>query len=92
MIRLNYYQQDGVPLHAATTGGMVVLCTGDTFLLYYTNKLLIVWVSCCVCVGFVSHGSPPRQPGEGVRCHEPWASTISCFTHKRALKKLVGDV
>ena len=64
-----------VHLNTATTGEMVVLCTGDTFLLYYTNKLLIVWVSCCVCVGLVSHGSPTRQPGEGVGCHEPWAST-----------------
>ena len=39
---INYYQQDGVHLHAATTGGMVVLWTGETFILYYTNKLLIV--------------------------------------------------
>ena len=38
---INYYQQDGVNLHAATTGGMVVLWTGETFILYYTNKLLI---------------------------------------------------
>ena len=72
MIRLNYYQQDGVPLHAATTGGMVVLCTGDTFLLYYTNKLLIVWFSCCVCVGWFPRLSPTRAAGEGVGCHGPW--------------------
>ena len=38
---INYYQQDGVNLHAATAGGMVVLWTGETFILYYTNKLLI---------------------------------------------------
>ena len=56
-------------------GGMVVLCTGDTFLLYYTNKLLIVWFSCCVCVGLVSHGSPYSAAGEGVGCHAPWAGT-----------------
>ena len=30
-----------INLHAATTGGMVVLWTGETFILYYTNKLLI---------------------------------------------------
>ena len=75
MIRQNYYQQDDVPLHAATTGGMVMLCTGDTFLLYYTNKLLIVWFSCCLCVGLVSHGSPYSEAGEDVGCHAPWAGT-----------------
>ena len=39
---INYFQKDDVHMHASTTGGMVVLWTGETFILYYTNKLLIV--------------------------------------------------